>query len=336
MKATQPQHLAQTDTNTAIRPLLLWLSLVFWLSSLALPALITSRSEPAYGYGILFLGWLGFAGIKDGLDLLGVLAWWANPFYLWAISKAFAGKQPRTSVFLAMVLAPLTFLLSNFAINAVPSFATVTGYGPGALLWFLAILSLAYATTKDTELSDISKATVGIACVLITAFIGQASWRAVASNDSEKNRLPYYSAKRGLICSATATPLPINQKQSAIVLKTDTDYWLDALLNWGIPVVQVYHVEFRKVSEPPFKASSPISSPAQYGLYVEGDPPFFNPKVQNVTLKILDLQNNEELGHMTFKRQLSGGFCPSLPFYTRDEEEEVLKWLAPFIQEKTR
>lgn len=327
-------HNSQTNAKTINHPFLLWLSLVLWIFSLALPALISSRSEPANGLGILSIGWLGFAGIKDGLDLLGVLAWWANPFYLWAISKAFAGRQPTISVFMAVALAPLTFLLSHFAINAVPTFSTVTGYGPGALLWFLAILILAYAVTKDTELSDVSKATMGIAFILIICFIGQVSWRAVASNSSEKIRLPYYAAKRGLICSATVTPLPIIHKQSAIALKTDNNYWLDALLNWGVNAVQTYRVEFHKTSEPPFKVSIPISQPSQYSLYVEGDTPFFNSRARHIKLRIVDSKNNEEIGHMTFKRQLSGGFCPGLPFYSQDEEEEVLKWLAPFIQVK--
>lgn len=104
------------------RQLLLKLSFAFWLISLALPALITPNSEhTSFGVGILGMGWLGIAGVEDGVNLLGVLAWWANPVYLWAIAKALSNKtQPIFSAYLATGLGALTFLLSSYAINAVP------------------------------------------------------------------------------------------------------------------------------------------------------------------------------------------------------------------------
>jgi hypothetical protein len=77
------KNVSETIYSRPHRQAFLILSFVFWLLSLALPALITPNPEHTiFGIGILLMGWLGFAGVEDGVNLLGVLAWWANPLYL--------------------------------------------------------------------------------------------------------------------------------------------------------------------------------------------------------------------------------------------------------------
>ncbi len=333
-----PQHL---------RPILLGLSFTLWVSSLAFPALISPNPESTLsGLYILLIGWLGIAGIEDSVSLLGVLAWWANPVYLWAIFRfAFGSVVPTTSAYLAAAIASLTFLLSSYAINAAPSFTPIIGYGPGVLLWFLAILSLAYVVAKDTGTLTLAKWLRGVSIILIVVFLTQLIWRSVVSNESEREELPYYSAKRGLVCSVTAPPLRIDKKQPAIELRVDNrKNWVESLLHWGTNAVQFDGFEYQQAPKgspeaqrPPYMAVKPVSIPARYVLHAEGGYPFINKWSDGgdfVQLTLIDSQVNATLGSIIFRREINRrlGFCPSLTYFPHSTKEEAIKWLSPFLK----
>lgn len=275
---------AITPPGFRFRGAVLGLSIVLWLGSLALPALISRQPENTlWGIYILLLGWLGIGAVEDGVSLVGVLAWWANPFYVWALIRASLGrKNPTFSANMALGLASLTVFLSSFAINAVPAFTPVIGYGPGALLWYVAIASLAYATARDSGTSP-PRLALGLASAVCALFISLLVWRAVAANVSEREKLPFYSAKRGLICSVEAEPLPISGRQEAIALEAQSEHWLESLRNWRVAAVQVGSTEYSAAvrgspesQKPPYMASRPVSVPARYTLRVEGGCPYIN------------------------------------------------------------
>ena len=332
------------------RPFFLWLSITLWVSALAFPALISPDSKNTLGgINILLMGWLGVAGVEDGTNLLGVLAWWANLFYFWAIARAaFEKTNPTIVTYLAVATASLTALLSSYALNAVPSFTPIIGYGPGVLLWFLAIFTLAYVVTRDAGHLATSRIVVGIASGLLVAYLVQVGWRAVASNDSERERLPAHAAKRGYICSVTAPLLPIADRQEAIELKADSEYWLKSLIHWGVTAVQVDAIEYKRAPEgspesklPPYLLATPVSVPARYTLRAEGGYPFINKWSDGgdfVRLTVIDSQGKKDIGQLVYRREISRrlGFCPALTYYPNSQKEEAIKWLEPFIHTKIR
>jgi hypothetical protein len=345
MPSENTEHVSKSGVSSS-HPILLGLSFALWVSSLAFAALISPDPKHSpIGLNILLSGWLGVAGVEDGVNLLGVLAWWANPFYIWALSRSAAGKGvPIVSAYLAIAIASLTFLVSSYAINAVPAFTPIIGYGIGALLWFLALFMLAYVVSKDAGLYTESKVIACISSLFLIAFLIQVGWRALDSNDSEKERLPYYAAKRGPICSVTIAPLLHIEAQPVIELKAESEYWLESLLNWGIKAVQRDGIEYQKAPKgspesqrPPYMISKPISAPARYILRAEGGYPYINKWSDGgdfVRLSLVDRKNNKELGHVEYRREANRGlgFCPMLTSYPHSKQEEAIKWLAPFVK----
>lgn len=291
------------------------------------------------------MGWLGVAGVEDSVSLLGVLAWWANPFYLWALIKIqLKGKTPKFSANMALGLATLTVLVGSYALNAIPTFTPVIGYGPGALLWYLAILSLAYVVARDAGYASSHKLIVYTVCVLCFGYTVQLLWRVTSANDAERERLPFYAAKRGLICSVEATKLPITEQQPAISLGAYNKQWLDALRNWKVTAIQIGSTEYRRAADgspesrkPPYMTAQPVSLPARYTLRVEGGYPYVNKWSDGggdfVRLIMVDNQTKEEIGQLVHRREMNRrlGFCPSLTYFPHSLNEEAIQWLAPFI-----
>lgn len=293
------------------------------------------------------MGWLGFAGVESLINLLGVLAWWANPFYLYALIKSLGkGRVPTISVHIALALASLTVFLSSYAVNAVPVFTPVIAYGPGALLWYLAILGLTYVVARDAGHVAFPTIIPWAACALCAVYSIQLTYRATRANISEQERLPFYSAKRGFICTAKATPLPISEHQPAIGFEGDAKYWLKSLRNWNISAVQIGSVEYQRAPEgsfesrkSPFMTEQPISSPARYTLRVEGGYPYSNDTSDPgdlVRLSLIDNQTNTVLGELVHKRELNRrlGFCPTLTYFPKSRHEEAILWLAAFVKER--
>jgi hypothetical protein len=328
-----------------LRSIFLILSFTAWLASLALPALITPRHEyTGWGYGILGMGWLGIAGVADDLSRLGVFAWWANPFYLWAVARALAGKTPVFSTSMAVALGTLTVLVSNYAVGSGATFAPVIGYGPGALLWYLAILTLALVVARDAGSAFTAKVIACAVAVVAVAYTAQVLWRFIGANEAERQRLPFYAAKRGPICSATMSPLPIPEQQRAIGLEAPGMEWLESLRQWDVVAIQRGSIEFRRAPEGspeskrvPFMTAEAVTTPARYTLRVQGGHPYINEASDGgdfVRLQVIDNRTNAIIGELAHHREWNRrlGFCPSLTWYRRGSNEEAIRWLAPFIQ----
>lgn len=344
MKKTDPHSL---NVNLIIpSSILLVFSFALWLLSLVFPALISPYDKHSLsGLEILSIGWLGVVGVEDVASLVGVLAWWANPFYLWAISNLAFGKYlPIKTTYFALTLASLTLLLSSYAINEAPVFTPVIAYGPGALFWLLAVLSLAYIVSSKAGHQSLSKMVIIIIIILLLAYFFQVGWRAFASNDTEKVKLPYYSAKRGVVCSVKMIPLPIIEKQSVIKLNL-SEYnkdWLNFLLDWGIKSVQFDGIEYMRAPQGspesmryPYMIGKIITLPARYTFIAQGGSPIVNETSDSsdVYLSIVDNLEKKEIGQLAFHREMNSrlGFCPSLEYYSTTKTEEVIKWLSPFI-----
>lgn len=187
----------------------------------------------------------------------------------------------------------------------------------------------------------------GMAIFLIVSYTVLIGWRATSSNESERERLPYYSAKRGFICAVEATPLPITEKQTAIsLIANDHKRWIESLHNWGITTIQIGRLEYTPAEEnsiesrtPPYMLLGTTSQPARYAIKIEGGYPFINKWSDGgdfVRLSLIDTQNNKELGQLTYHKELNSrlGFCPKLTMYSENGNEEAIRWLSPFIQNK--
>jgi len=244
----------------------------------------------------------------------------------------------------------------------MPSYVAVIGYGPGALFWYIAIICLWCIEEQDTGASVSLLAGFALAGIVSLAFVGQIVWRAAYANESERVNVPFYVAKRGIICSTKAIPLPIAFQQPALrleivqseivqdkyLVESFKRQWLDALHGWNIAAIQFEGVEYRDAPKdspesrkPPFMISGPITSPARYTLRVEGGPPYTNntqPYSETVLLTIIDNHSKQKIGYLTHHLQMNNrlGYCPQLTPFSRTYRsyyrfEEARKWLMPFI-----
>ena len=342
------------------RKILIIVSFGLWLLSLSLPTLV-SPSESISGIMLLLAGWLGPIGAGY---TIGTLAWWANPFYLWALLKINNRKSPSFSSTAALLLSTLTVFVHSYAVNAVPVFTPVIGYGPGALFWYISILCLWCVVAQDNGKHPvIYKGVFVLAGTIFLLFMGQIAWRAVYANASEKEKLPIYVAKRGMICSMKSLPLPVTAQQPALQLElaqSEMDrgglrdsrnrQWLSALHGWNVAAIQFEGIEYRDAPEgspessrPPFMILGQITAPARYTLRVEGGPPYTNNTQfysETVQLTIIDNYTEKEVGHLIHNLEKNSllGYCPQLTPLPRSyksvyQYEEVRKWLAPFIME---
>lgn len=116
---------------------LAFLSLAMYLSSVALPCLYVSGR--VFGGGeLLVMGWVG--------PFFGAFAWYANPFYWYALKKAFRrDTQPVGSPMVATIFA-LTVLLTGVPVNEAHGPRPIDGYGIGYVLWLLS-MPLLFAST---------------------------------------------------------------------------------------------------------------------------------------------------------------------------------------------
>jgi hypothetical protein len=345
MPRTEGLILDNLSANKKYESRLVTISLCFWGLSLIVPALISSREE-VFGLAIFGMGWLGFAGVENSVNLLAVLAWWANPIYFIAISRLTKKQESSpSSPHIAVFVGLLTFLLSSFAINAVPSFTKVIGYGPGAILWIFSLLILGYSACLTYQLKRLGKFYKILFFLILVFYLSQAGLRHFLSNESEKDQLPVYAAKRGIICAVRAKPLPITTRENVIEIEAvDTNEWISTVHSYGINKIQAYGQEYREFREdeknsleartPPYMHQEKANSAARYLLVIEGMHPYKMWKADSlVTIKmhLIDKQTNEAIGELIHQQEfLSKGFCPALSAYSQKKNEEVVKWLAPF------
>lgn len=338
------EQISKKDAKS--RRVILWVSFACWTFSLVLPALLSEEPKHSLpGLAILLIGWLGVVGVQDSTSFFGMLAWWANPLYLLSISRsALSNKRPHGSLYAAIVLALLSFLVSHYATSEAPSYTNIIGYGPGALFWLIAILTLGFVVSRDVGDLILCYATIGCGITLAVLYALQVTISVVGSNSSEREKLPLYAAKRGTVCSVKAPFNPISDKQLAIELSAeDREHWLKALLHWGVNAVQIKGVEYRTAAKntpeaqvAPYLTSEPVTEPARYLLRAQGGFPYINKWESGgdyVRLTLVDKKSNAELGSIDYKKEWNEklGFCPSLTFFPDSREEEAIKWLAPFM-----
>lgn len=178
-------------------------SVVMYAISLILPILILDSHEELWsGYAVLIWGWLGIAGIEDGWSLIGILGWWANLFYFYSLKEYLDFEElPIKVISWAIVLSLLSFFVDSLAINETPSYADVIAYGPGALCWFLAILSLAYVIFSESGRTMQARLAYRLGVTLGILYVIQVLWLAIGGDYLDHKNIPFYAAKRGLICS---------------------------------------------------------------------------------------------------------------------------------------
>lgn len=126
-----------------MRSYLIWASVLLFLLSLALPVVTFKDTRPEenndetwYGWGVLFLGWLG--------PRVGNYAWFAN--VLWLLGSLFltrGGKIPVVLLGIAALLALNTFSLpgkiADWNSESTRKQASELHYG--AYVWIVAMVS---------------------------------------------------------------------------------------------------------------------------------------------------------------------------------------------------
>jgi hypothetical protein len=115
-------------------------AILLWISSLALPAIITySEKHVLHGIGILFLGIFSLNA-----------AWYSNILFLLAAYKVRKGAA-SSLVFagLSIVLAFDTFRYSRVLTDEGGGTVDVFGYGPGAIIWGASLLVMLFAASQS-------------------------------------------------------------------------------------------------------------------------------------------------------------------------------------------
>lgn len=109
--------------------IILLISIVLFVTSLALPAVFTQKGSEMYGLACFLLGWADLS--RDGTS------WIANPILL--ISWIFLlVKQPKIAAFLGLLsvaAALYYFTETEITVNEAGHKSPITSYGPGYYLW---------------------------------------------------------------------------------------------------------------------------------------------------------------------------------------------------------
>jgi hypothetical protein len=137
MSASTEHHEPRLARRSIVGAVFALTSILLFIASLTQDCLYVDnpRNPRAWGQGINYLlgGWAG--GLAGGR----VLAWLANPALLLAWLLFWSSSMWRTlaigSAMVALALS-LSFLFENRIITSeMPSYSSITGYGPGYWLW---------------------------------------------------------------------------------------------------------------------------------------------------------------------------------------------------------
>lgn len=156
-------------------------ALFVWFTSMFLPVFNTgSIGPPLPGGAILLLGIL-FGWLGNGL------AAYANVFFLYAAWRLFAGKVPRISIVIMLVLAASLPLMNLFLGKSEARLLPIVAWGWGAFMWVWSMLLLTGATAARR---GIIGAWGGLGLGLLMLLSGLAAsalhahqWRAANSED---------------------------------------------------------------------------------------------------------------------------------------------------------
>lgn len=124
-----------TQSRDYARQLLLAVSLVLYVVSLALPALLFERHEALLGLTVLSWGWCGV--------LMFQFAWFANPAYAFAIVSYIQRQRARAALAcaVALLLGVTSFQAQEWWFNE-GSGTQIVGLGVGFQVWMFSFLCL--------------------------------------------------------------------------------------------------------------------------------------------------------------------------------------------------
>jgi hypothetical protein len=293
---------------------------------LVFPALILSRHTYA-GLEILFSGWLGL--------IVFIVAWAANPFFLYAVFRQLAGRPAPRAVLIAVLLALSTFGIDEILMDEGGGKDIVYGYGLGAILWLLSIFLL--ATAVGWQMTRLGKGPnpwplrFGLLSLLAFAAISTAYYvhdHRVA-NASERLKLADVVFKNGPVCTiADPLPahvialngLPLQLKNTSLYADEKRD--AKRLLGWGIPSVRIDDTDYSQFDPASDTVrSDPAVGPVGAILEEHMMPTMGNQnRGRNATLKLSSPDHKIVSFDQTYEGGL-GAYCPEFSPYPREQEQ---------------
>ncbi|MCT2563061.1 hypothetical protein [Chryseobacterium herbae] len=116
--------------------IILIVSILVFVISLALPAVFTGKDNEMYGLALFLLGWADLSG--DGTS------WLANPILLFSWIFLLV-KQPKIAAFLGLFsvgVALYYFTETEITVNEAGHKSPITSYGPGYYLWLASCVTM--------------------------------------------------------------------------------------------------------------------------------------------------------------------------------------------------
>ena len=128
---------ANTLAPNKVKLGLFGLSVALFVVSLTLDAYYVEGSNPkawSASYGLLLVGWIGV--------LTGIFAWLANPLLAlaWALFLLKLDQLSAIASVLAAVTAASFLRETSIMVSEAPTYAKITGHGPGYWLWLSSML----------------------------------------------------------------------------------------------------------------------------------------------------------------------------------------------------
>lgn len=151
-------------------------------------------------FGVLF-GWLG-----------GVVAPYANVFYLYAVVALGKDEIPVKSLVLMMLLAGTTVFVRQILVNEGGGTAPITSWGWGAIVWGISMLLLVVATlVREYRLSSRGAVLIFwlIGVVILAIFIlNRYQWSEANAQDREAFLSPTMAFSTVKLCGVRITEVP--------------------------------------------------------------------------------------------------------------------------------
>ncbi|MEQ1527156.1 MAG: hypothetical protein ABL911_10485 [Gallionella sp.] len=313
-------------------------ALLIWLCSLMLTGFVTNSTQKLPGWYILAIGWLSPVALN--------FAWFANLFFLFATLSLIGGNIPYKSSIIAALLS-----LDTFRFDLMPDGHSygdrVTGYGWGAVLWFLSIFLLLVSLGRRLQENPEDHELIALGrkfyisglflCSVILVMSGFYSiYDHVMGNHYEKARLTGVAFKRGEVCKApepiAAEPIQNFSGVLEIVMDKNNIKTIRAnypfrqvkdLLSWGIPIVRYYgnDYQYSSDSESLQVISNPTIGEPTAILYVDSDGAF-----GTIKAKLVEVASDRVVFDQTWNDEPLPGntnpkYCPDYHSFPGPEEQ---------------
>jgi hypothetical protein len=204
------------------------LAIALWVLALFLPAFGLYGGKTMSGLEVLLTGWLGPLG--------GAVSWYANPFFLFGVTRLFAGAMPIMSALSAALLAVPTLFLRQFLADEAGGLNYVYGLGWGAVAWFAAIgflllgtgLSMFSPSAAARRIPPLRQPlAAGIGSVWLCGLAIGVLWLGVSdrmgANAQERAALRNVAFKFGQVCRVEQPPILGTIRAARIEVVTDTE-----------------------------------------------------------------------------------------------------------------